>query len=90
LSTYAALLIWNYVQAPARDLKAEPDSAQFARVHVPFTVRRKVWLLAMPLIASSKLSANAFVEALIARDLRSGEAGLTILPARGGARPRLG
>lgn len=82
LSAYIAILLWNFAQAPASDLRAEPDSTSLARVHVPCSLRRLVWDLVEPHIEASGLSANAFIEALIARDLRSGATGLNILAAR--------
>lgn len=89
LSTYITVLLWNYVQAPSRDIRVEPDSPQLARTHVPCTIRRSVWLLVKPQISASQLSANAFVEAVVARDLRSAEASLAILPERGSTKTRL-
>lgn len=88
LSTYVTILLWNFAQAPVRGLQAEPASPQLARVHVPCTIRQSAWSLVRPLVPP-QLSANAFIESLIARDLRTGPAGLLILAARGSTRRRL-
>lgn len=89
LSTYISLVLWNYCQAPAWKIKAEPDSPRLNREHVPCTIRHTTWMLLAPLVKRSKLSANALIEAIIAQELRATGAGLTILPARGLAKVRL-
>jgi hypothetical protein len=82
LSTYITILLWNNHLAPARDLRAEPDSKTLIRVHVPCSIRKNVWNLVTSQIAASGLSANAFIEAVIARDLQRPQAPLIILPRR--------
>ncbi len=87
-SGYVAALVWNQSQAPA-PLQAEPASAREVRVHVRCSWRRGLRPLVRQIARDSGLSANAAVEALIARDLRSADLALTILPARGSRKPRL-
>jgi len=88
VSTYVAVLIWNYAQAPWT-IEREPDSTQLARVAVPCYFRQAVAPALKRIAAETKMSANAVAEALIAHDLRSAENGLTILPARGKTKPKL-
>lgn len=80
-SMYVAILIWNQVQAPV-PLSPEPDSAQVSRVNLGISWRRGLRPMVVKIARSSGLSANAVVEALIARDLRGAKAALTILPVR--------
>ena len=87
-STYVGILVWNHGQA-AVALQAEPDSRREKRIHVPCSWRGGLRKTARTLARQAGLTINAFVEALIARDLRSTETGLIILPSRGSARPRL-
>lgn len=86
-SMYVAILIWNQVQAPV-PLVVEPDSAQVSRVNLGISWRRGLRPLVAKIARAAGLSANAAVEALIARDLRAAESALTILPARGSKKPR--
>ena len=87
-SGYVAILLWNQDQAPVA-LEPEPASRRVKRVHVPCSMRRSVRALARKLAKKHEMSVNALVECLIARDLRSSDPGLTILPARTLSRPRL-
>lgn len=80
-SAYVAILLRNQQAQPAK-LSAEPDSTRLARVPVPCSWAKGVAELADELAERAGLSRNALVEALIARDLRSGEMGLRILPKR--------
>ena len=81
LSSYAAILVWNQIQAPV-DLVAVKDSPQLARVNVPCYFRRSVAPLLRKAAAAAKLSENAIAEALIARDLEAGGKPLIIIPAQ--------
>lgn len=87
-SAYVAVLIWNQAQAP-QPIKQEEDSPHLARVNVPCSFRKTIAPLLARIAANADMSENAIAEALIARDLRSPENGLTILPARGRAKFRL-
>jgi len=88
VSGYVAALVWNQAQAPSR-LRREPDSKKFARQRVGCYLRRQVGSLAARLASAAGLSLKAFIEALIARDLRSPESNLTLLPRRGSTKSRL-
>ena len=81
VSGYIAILIWNQAQSPV-PVEAEPASPQMTRVNLPFSWRKGLRLIIRQQAAASKLSANAFVEALIARDLRAPNTPLTILIRR--------
>jgi len=81
VSTYVAILIWNQAQSP-RALTRESDSPVLARVNVPCNLRRAVAPLLKNIAGAAGMSENAIAEALIARDLRSEQASLTILPSR--------
>lgn len=87
-SAYVAILLRNQEAQPVK-LEAEPDSARLARVPVPCSWAAGLGELADELAESAGLTRNALVEALIARDLRSAEMGLRILPQRGVPKPRL-
>jgi hypothetical protein len=87
-SGYVSILFWNQQQAPVR-LQAEPDSPQMIRVNLGISWRKGLRSSARRLARESGLSVNALAEALIARDLRSPESPLVILPARGTTKPRL-
>jgi hypothetical protein len=77
LSTYFGVLLWNFSSAP-RKMKPEPAAAAFARVHVPCSVRPRVWGVSRDMIRKSGLTANSLVEALVAEDRRGSQAGLWI------------
>ena len=87
-SAYIAILLSNQEQQPAA-LKAEPNSKRLGRVHVPCSWRGDLRTRAGRLARATGLSTNALIEALIARDLRSPESSLTIIPVRGSTKPRL-
>ncbi len=72
LSSYVSILLWNHAQNPIPGIEREPDSPDFGRVHVPCSIRSRTWSAVKPHIDRSRLPANAFIEALIGRDLRSG------------------
>jgi len=79
VSGYIAILLWNQKQAPAV-LAVEPDSPRMIRVNVGISWRKGLRVLTQQVAKDAGLSANALAEALIARDLRSGQTSLTILP----------
>lgn len=88
VSGYVATLIWNYAQAPWK-VAQERDAPDLVRVKLPCYLRKGVGDLAEKLAGENRLSLNAFVEALLAADLRSSEPGLTRLPKRGSVRPSI-
>lgn len=88
VSGYIAILLWNQRQAPVR-LHAEPDSPQMTRVDLGLSWRRGLRSIAAQLAKDSGLSVNALTEALIARDLRTADPVLVILPQRNSPKPRL-
>ena len=88
LSGLVSVLVWNFAQAPV-PLTAEPADAKESRVHVPCSWRGDLRPMVRQLAKSAGLNPNAFVETLLARELRSSSAGLTILPICGTSRPRL-
>lgn len=89
LSGLVSVLVWNFAQSPI-PLEAEPADAKESRVHVPCSWRGNLRPMVRQLAKAAGLNSNAFVEALLARELRSPSAGLTILPTRGTSKPRLG
>lgn len=81
MSGYVAILVWNQAHAPV-PVERTPDSRELARVRVGCYFRREIAPLARSGAKSAKLSVNAYVEALIARDLREPDAPLLIYPEK--------
>lgn len=78
VSAYVGILVWNQAQRPF-PLAVEPGSKKLARVNVPCYLRCAIAPLLKRIASEYSLSENAAAEALIARDLASGEATLAIL-----------
>lgn len=77
LSTYLAVLLWNYSQNPCA-MKQEPAAARFARVPLPCSIRRQVWDVAADAVRVSSLKRNSLIEALVAEDRAGPATGLWI------------
>lgn len=85
---YVGILLWNYAQAPT-PIDAERDAPDMVRVNFGMYWRGNLQALLVKMAKDAGLSTNALAEALIARDLRSPDAHLAILPARGSVKARL-
>ena len=82
------MVISNYEQRPV-PLAAEQAETKLARVNVAMSWRGDLRTRAKRLAKAAGLNVNAFVEALIAKELRSPELALTILTARGSVKLRM-
>ncbi|WP_158305468.1 hypothetical protein [Opitutus terrae] len=58
-------------------------------MNLPCSWRRGMRAMLLRLARDAGLTPNALVEALLARELRSPEPTLTLLPRRGSVKPRL-
>lgn len=88
VSGLVAVLVWNYAQRPT-PLESEKTPRDLARVNLPCSWRRGMRALVRELAAAARLSPNAFVEVLLANELRSPSETIVLLPQRGSTKPRL-